>query len=803
MTQVHFLTKSWEFRTVNDTLWMPASVPGNVHMDLKKNKRIPDPFVRNNELQLQWISETDWEYQTDFQLDEEILGKQHIRLNFDGLDTYTEVYVNDSLVLKTDNAFRPWQTDIKSVVKEANNLRILFKNPTRIEEAKKNALYYELPEGNRVFTRKPQFHYGWDWGPVFITSGIWRPVYLESWDELNVEDVFIRQDKMSNEHALLTAEIPIESNLPGEVTMEVTVNGKTASSNTMQLVQGKVTYEVPFEITNPQWWWTHNLGTPYLYNIGISVFDKNKLYFKKTFKKGLRTIELVNEEEAGRKAFYFKLNGIPVFMKGANYIPQSSFQSEVSVDDYEQLIKDVVAANMNMLRVWGGGIYEEDVFYDLCDEQGVLVWQDFMFACAMYPGDQEFLNNVEQEAVENVRKLRNHCSIALWCGNNESAEGWDRWGWQAGKSDEQKSRIWKHYEQVFREILPKTVEMLGDGVTYWESSPKYGRGDARYLTEGDAHDWWVWHDAYPFEHFEEKIPLFMSEFGFQAFPSFEAIKYAIDSDSITVTDDRFRSHQKHPRGFQLIREYMERDFPVPDSDEDYVYVSQLLQAYGIGKGMEAHRRAMPSCMGSLYWQLNDCWPVVSWAGIDGLGNWKALHHRAQDAFAEVLISPVVKKDSLQVWAINDKLKAVSDTLLLQLMDFSGEELWTLKKQITIPGNSSVRVFQIPVKELSFPRKKAVLVSSFQGGERTFYFDKPKNLELTAGRIQIIVKKVKNGFQMELLSAILQKDVMLYSDAEGRFDDNFFDLLPNVPKTVFFKTDAEAVRIHTKTLNNIQ
>lgn len=304
-------------------------------------------------------------------------------------------------------------------------------------------------------------------------------------------------------------------------------------------------------------------------------------------------------------------------MKGANYIPQNSFQSEVTEQHYEQLLNDVVTANMNMLRVWGGGIYENDVFYEKCDEKGLLVWQDFMFACAMYPGDESFLKNVQQEAIDNVKRLRNFTSIALWCGNNEVSEGWHRWGWQEGRSEPEKEEIWNNYLKIFDTILPNTVNKLSE-VPYWETSPKFGRGDIRYITEGNAHDWWVWHDGYPFESLEKNVPRFMSEFGFQAFPSYETIKFINDNDSIDINSPAIKTHQKHQIGFERIKEYMEHDFPVPDNDEDYVYISQLLQAYGIGKGIEAHRRSRPYNMGSLYWQLNDCWPAVSWSSIDFL-----------------------------------------------------------------------------------------------------------------------------------------------------------------------------------------
>ena len=337
------------------------------------------------------------------------------------------------------------------------------------------------------------------------------------------------------------------------------------------------------------------------------VFKQKTLLDQIEAKTGLRTVELATEKDAIGSAFYFKINGIPVYAKGANYIPQNSFQTVVTEKHYEQLLNDVVGANMNMLRVWGGGIYENDLFYELADEKGLLIWQDFMFACAMYPGDPEFLETVQQEAIQNVKRLRNHPAVVLWCGNNESAEGWRRWGWKKGRSKAEKNEIWSHYLKLFDSILPSTVQSYSD-TPYWESSPLFGRGNKKHLTQGDAHDWWVWHDGYPFEHFESNIPRFMSEFGFQSFPSLETIKFINQSDTISFNSDAFKNHQKHAKGFSLIQDYMLRDYKIPSKPEDYVYVSQLLQARGIVKGIEAQRRSRPHCMGSLFWQLNDCWP---------------------------------------------------------------------------------------------------------------------------------------------------------------------------------------------------
>ena len=787
------LHDNWEFKKVRDTLWNLATVPGNIHSDLLENKLIEHPFIGNNEEKLQWISKTDWDYKTTFLVDRKTLQKRHIELSFEGLDTYASVFLNDSLILKTNNAFREFQVEVKSILKAENELRIVFENTSISEDKEKNSLKYTLPEGNRIFTRKAQFQYGWDWGPKLNTSGIWRPIKLTAWNDYKIENINIIQKTLTDSIASLIVEIA-DSNFSKDV-----LNYEVYINDTLQF-QKPEKPEIPITIKNPKRWWPHNLGEPYLYDIKVVVRNGKTILDSVLVKKGLRTIDLITEKDSIGESFYFKVNDVPVYAKGANYIPQNSMQNQVTNAHYEKLLNDVVDANMNMLRVWGGGIYENDIFYDLCDEKGILVWQDFMFACAMYPGDQAFLENVQEEATQNVKRLRNHASIALWCGNNENAEGWNRWGWQADRSEHEKEEIWSYYLKVFDSILPNTVDKLTD-TDYWESSPKYGRGNPKYKFEGDAHDWWIWHDAYPFEHLEENVPRFMSEFGFQSFPSYEAIKYINQSDLINISANSFQSHQKHSRGFQLIREYMERDFPVPEKAEDYVYMSQLLQAYGITKGIEAQRRAKPYNMGTLYWQLNDCWPVVSWSSIDFFGKWKALHYKAKHSFEDVLVSSKVENNILRTYVINDDFESHSGELSVKILDFEGNPLYQFSKSIILESNASQLQHQVNLEAFKLDASKVVVVSNFNNSQSLYYLVKPKELKLKQGDIEQKITKTDIGFSIELSSKTLQKDVFLYSDEKGHFLDNYFDLLPNETKIVVFQTKSKTIeRFNIKTFN---
>jgi beta-mannosidase len=792
ISDIQVLDANWSFKSLHGKEWKSASVPGNIFTDLLDHQLIEDPFILNNEEKVQWVSDSSWVYQSNFSVDQKVLQKKHHQLIFTGLDTYANVYLNDSLILKANNAFRTYPVEVQSYLKKENQLRIDFES-TRIQEEKEKAkLEYELPEGNRVFTRKAQFQYGWDWGPKLNTSGIWKDILLKSWDDMELEAVYIAQGMITETDAQLFVEATIASDVEKEIILKAQTNNLSFET-TIQLNKGTYDYTLPISINKPKFWWPHNLGTPHLYEFSVEILDGKVIKGKKDIRHGIRTVQLFAQRDSIGQEFYFKVNNVPVFMKGANYIPQNSFQNKVTDQHYENLLNDVVESNMNMLRVWGGGIYENDIFYDLCDEKGILVWQDFMFACAMYPGDEDFLYNVQQEAFDQVIRLRNHPSIALWCGNNENSEGWHRWGWQAGRSEREKEEIWGNYLKVFDSILPYTVDRLTD-VNYWESSPKYGRGNPKYRTEGDAHDWWIWHDAKPFEDFEKNVPRFMSEFGFQSFPSIETINYINQQVGPITYTNAMKSHQKHSRGFQLMDEYMKRDYPEPTIEIDRVYLSQLTQAKGITMGIEAHRRARPYNMGTLYWQLNDCWPAISWSSIDYLGNWKALQYKAKKSFENLLISFEIKENKVSTFIVNDHLISITDTLNLKIIDFSGIELWSDNIPVTALENSSSKVHQLPLEEMIINPEESVLVASFAGETSNFYFVKPKYLLLPELELSVYqIDPVENGFAITLESPTLQKELfLLLAEGKGKLSDNFFDLLPNERKVLFFETDQKEV-----------
>jgi beta-mannosidase len=462
------LDSGWEFRQAGESGWRTATVPGSVHGDLLQHGLIPDLFYRANEDSIQWIEKADWEYRTRFNPDAAIRNAGYMELDFKGLDTYADVYLNDSLVLQADNMFIAWQVPVSGLLRPGENeLRIYFHSPVNRGMEKLRQLPYILkatneqaPEDQRtnVFTRKAPFHYGWDWGPRLVTSGIWRPVQLRAWSLAAIEDVYIEKISVNPERAEYKAHITVKALQPGEYGARLGVQGLPGEFSTgARLEPGVHVLTVPFAIDNPSLWWSHGLGEPHLYTLDIGLLDGSKKIDGRSQRIGVRDIQLVQEPDSAGRSFRFELNGVPVFMKGANYIPSHTITPMVTPDVYRRVIADAVAANMNMLRVWGGAIYEEDLFYDLCDENGILVWQDFMFACALMPADEQHWDNIRKEAEYNVRRLRNHPGMALWCGNNENLTAWHHWGWKEAYPDSISQRLWEGYEKIFYQILRQAV----------------------------------------------------------------------------------------------------------------------------------------------------------------------------------------------------------------------------------------------------------------------------------------------------------------------------------------------------------
>jgi len=808
------INEGWTFSQAGKNDWKPATVPGTVHTDLMENDVIEDPFYRLNEHDVQWIDKEDWEYKTTFIADDEILTKDRIQLDFKGLDTYADVYLNGEKILAADNMFREWQADVKeTLTKGENELRIVLESPIKIGLEKYDEQGYVIPvsdndlaeigkvEGEKkvsIYTRKAGYHFGWDWGPRLVTSGIWRPVLLNAWDEAKIENLQIVQNEVFEEKATFSAVFEIDSEGGKTATLSIANDGNQLASEKIKLQNGTQKYSVDFEIENPKLWWTNGLGEPYLYNISGELKIGERSLNEDT-RIGIRTLELVREEDEHGTSFYFKLNGHPVFMKGANNIPNDIFIPRVTKENYHKMIETAKESNMNMLRVWGGGIYEEDIFYDLCDENGILIWQDFMFACAMFPGDEMFLENVRQEAIDNVKRLRNHPSIALWCGNNEILAAWYGWGWKAReeeKSQENADKIWQAYVNIFHKILPEVVNEFDPQRSYWGSSPSSGMGVPADLVNGDEHYWGVWWGKEPFKTYATHLARFMSEYGFQSFPAIQSVqKYATPED-YDIFSEVMKSHQRSSIGNGTIEYYMLQEYDQPKDFESFLYVNHVVQAEGIKFGLEGHRRAMPFCMGSLYWQLNDVWPVASWSSMDYYQNWKALQYYVKKGFEQVLVSPYEEEGRFKVGVVNDRLENVNAELQLKLMDFEGNVVWEKASLVDIPGNSSDDYFSENIYEFLYRKNSRELLFSaklVENGnvlsENIFFFRPFKELNVPAPNVEYTMTKTDSGFDIEIKTDKLAKNVYLQTQEDaGFFSDNYFDMLPGETKTVSLETE---------------
>lgn len=793
--------ENWTFHKQNETNKYKATVPGTVHTDLFQNQLIPDPFYGANEKLLQWIENENWEYETHFTLSNEALKNQTIELEFEGLDTYATVYLNGKVILEADNMFRKWTVAVKEALqKGTNHLKVVFHSAVQKGKQEALKLPYTLPEKERIFVRKAQYQFGWDWAPRFVTAGIWKKVQLKFWNSAKIENIQYSQIELNDEKAIL--EFTTQIYVHKVETIQLKINNKKAVFN---LKKGKNNVRMRYEIANPKRWWCNGLGAPNLYAFTIALKQNNQNLEERKLKIGLRTIELIQEKDQIGQSFYFKLNGKAVFIKGANYVPPDSFLPRVSDSIYFSLVESAKKAHMNMLRVWGGGVYPDGAFYEACDAKGILVWQDFMFACAMYPGDDAFTENVKQEIIENVNRLQNHPSIALWCGNNENDEGWHNWGWQKqfAYSKADSTQIWNDYKKVFHELIPNTLDSLlpKEKNRYWPSSPSIGWGRKESMTQGDSHYWGVWWGKEPFEIYKQKVGRFMSEYGFQGMPNMETLKKVLNNNDLNRTSEALKNHQKHPTGFETINEYMARDYPVPSTLEAYIYVSQLLQAGGMKTAIEAHRLAKPYCMGTLYWQFNDCWPVASWSSLDYYGNWKAFHYQAKESFAPQLLMVNENTDGFSVIGCSDSSEKLAGKVTAQLIDFSGTLLWQEVKDCELNQESNSTCMQISYAQLpKFVKEKTVLQITFTANKNVtiarHYFVRPKELQLEKPTIEL--KSVGESL-LEVTTNTLAKNVYLESNGHY-FQDNYFDLIPGRPKII--KTDSPVHNINVVSLFDV-
>lgn len=819
------LSHGWQFREApNDSSvrvpgWHAATVPGDVHLDLLANKLISQPFERDNEAKLQWIGEASWDYRTTMDMDAATLRHEDVELVFEGLDSAATVSVNGHVALQAANSFREWRADIKPFLHVGKNVLLLhfespYKTASRIAAA--DPWYGKTPTAAKSYLRKPAYEYGWDWGPTFVTSGIWQTAYIESWNSQRVRDLFVHQRNISKSLARVQIEATIVSSRAEHATLQLLwkIPGKLSASTgrsslQVELLPGENDIGLPIEIRNPDLWFPNGYGAQTLYDFKLTVATRAQVQDERSEETGLRSILLRRNPDQWGRSFEFVVNGIPVYAKGADVIPFDSFPSRVNEAQVSYMLQSAKDANMNMVRVWGGGYYQSDAFYRIADELGIMVWQDFMFGNDWQPGTYSFRQEMEKEATYQVTRLRNHPSIVLWCGNNETEESlpWPKNKMAQKLDTRSRVRIWQDYLLLFSGTLPDVVARLDPEVPYWPSSPSADYKDMPAGKQsGDSHNWDIFHGRRPFSDYEKHHERFVSEYGFQSFPEWQTVlSYTDEADRKDVFTSVMDAHQKSPVGNSIIHDYMLRDYSEPKDFKSFLYVSQVLQAEGVKIGAEHLRQIRPRNMGSLFWQLNDCWPVASWSSIDYYGRWKALQYYARRFYSPTLVSPHVEHGSMQIYVVSDETAAQDAELRVRIMTFSGTVLREIKKNITIPALSSAIYEDATIASLLPPGRNpatvAVDVDLHVGKNLTssnlIYLVPTKQIHLPHADVKMQISAVAGGVQIRLSSRLLARDVYLSLDRPeasrsnlgdvDTFSDNYFDLLPDEPRDILLHT----------------
>ncbi len=793
------LNGRWALQKSGEKSVISAIVPGDVYRDLLNAKRISDPFYRDTENGLHWIGEYDWKYSREFRVSATMLKHERILLQCKGLDTFAAISINGHKLATSDNMFRTWEWDIKPLLKLGlNQIEILF--TSTIPYITKKDKQRSLPDWNKTkhaWVRKEPCNYGWDWGIKAVTCGIWRDIALVGFNSARLSDILIKQDHSSKDHVVLsvglTAEILQEERLLANI--KVIRKNKIVAEQSGKLSRGKCNVDVC--INAPELWWPNNMGNQPLYTVIVELLNANGDVIDSITKRiGVRTLHLDRHKDKWGESFQFVVNGVPFFAKGANWIPGDGILSRMTQQRYRKLVEDAASANMNMLRVWGGGIYEDDSFYDACDELGICVWQDFMFACSAYPTfDKKFMENVKVEATDNIMRLRHHPSIALWCGNNELEQG------LVGEKWTNRTMSWKDYKKLFDDLLPAVICELDPQRDYWPCSPHSPTGDRKDYNNqdcGDAHLWDVWFANKPFEWYRTCQHRFNSEFGFQSFPEPKTVRsYTIPKDR-NITSRIVEHHQRSAVGSGVIIAHMMEWFLMPEGFDNTLWLSQILQGMAIKYACEHWRRCMPRGMGTLYWQLNDMWPVTSWSSIDYFGRWKALHYMARKFFAPILISGVEdsNKGTVEIHVTSDVLKPLPGTVRWRVTDLAGKRILAGRKNIVTPSNGNKMVEKLQIKKnlaVYEPRDLLVWMELSVKGhpveQETIFFVRPKQLELVAKPgIQTSIAGLNDGsFAVTLKTKAPALWVWLELDnMDADLSDNFFHIRPGKNKVVLLK-----------------
>jgi len=832
------LDGQWVISNSEKSVEINAQVPGTVFEALIENNKIEEPFYGENEHEMKWVFESNWIYEKKFSLDPEFLEHKTILLRFKGLDTIAEVFLNGEQLGSVDNMFVEYDYNVKSILKQSDNKLVIdFKSPTARSREILEKTKFKLNTGYAAipgvpYLRKAQYSFGWDWGPKLPDIGIWKPVEIVGFDDIKINSVFpytkleYNKDPLSVRSPADFSTIRVNSvklyleidfalkieNIQGkDYRIKAQVKAPNGEIFVKEIPLSKSKEIISFDIKNPLLWWTHDLGVPNLYKLEVSVL-KDIILENITQEIGLRDIQLVRKTDRWGETFYFLLNGIPIFGKGANWIPVDSFIPRgKKLGLYLMNLSYAKQANMNMIRVWGGGIYEDDSFYKICDELGLLVWQDFPFACALYPYNVEFIENVEQEAIQNIKRLREHPSLALWCGNNEIEGLWKRMLSISGIVEDTKERhkfLIDFYLRIFEEMLPRLIKEFDPTRPYWPSSPSSGfisenltLRSSNNPNAGDSHYWAVWHGNMPFSAYRNFNSRFMSEFGFESFPSLKTIKEFCPIDQYDFNSPIMENHQKNLAGNQKIMDYMEKRFSIPEDFEHQVILSQITQAEAIEYGVEYWRqnRSDYHCMGSLYWQLNDCWPVASWSSLDYYGRWKALHYFAKRFYQPLFASVKEEPNQIEFWVTNDFKKSCEIELEWKILHSDGNPLMKGVYKSEVSPCSSLKlgledVSEINKQQLDLQNNIIFYKLYSKTGKRELInngfrlFDAPKFFNLRDPEIVISSGEIEENKNPKVQLKLKAKNIALYVNIESDLvdfiaSDNFFSMEPDETRDI--------------------
>lgn len=778
--------------------WLLAEAPLTAHTNLIANEVIPDPFKGLYEREVQWVNESEWWYRKEVELTAELINKDVVELFFAGLDTYATVWVNDTKVGEANNMFTPWRFNIKEAAKTGKNLiAIRFKPVYKVAselEAKHKHKYTCLSADNfsaRPYVRKAQYSFGWDWGPTLPTSGIWRDSKIIAYNIARLGYVSGLPEEVSKEKAKVKLVAEIHAIKEAKLNVSFTLDGfgqTITEQKETKVKPGRNFAECLIDVDKPMLWWPKGYGTPNLYQAKIKVYTDKEFLDETSINVGIRKIELIEEPDDEGKTFIFRINGQNIFCKGANWVPADSFLPKVNFEQYNKLLSFAAEANFNMLRVWGGGIYEADEFYNLCDSLGIMVWQDFMYVCAGYPEEEWFLREAEREAMEAVLRLRGHPSIVVWCGNNENQ-------WLHNILWRTRDKVERLYgSQIYESLLLQVSKFLDPTRPYRPSSPfPFGGKDSSGRNEGDRHNWEVWSQGNDYPEYLKDNGRFISEFGWQAPPTMKLLEAYLEETDLHPNSAAFKAHEKQIGGLELLKALLAVHYPVPEDLRLFVLYSQLNQADALKTAIMHWRSRMFKTSGCLIWQLNDCWPVISWSLIDYGLNPKAAYFAVKRVFKPVIAPLLVKEGKAYCHVVNETEKSQELEFAFKVLRFNGKTVYEKKQPVKSKAFSSQLVFEASLDELPLVDDCTLTVTLESMGKILYQdsrtFREPKELKLPTPQLKTEIRKIDVGkFEISLTSNVYAKAVHLKLESiKADFEDNFIDLLPNQPKTLLCRT----------------